>query len=82
MSFDLYLCTSVASSLGAEHLTTRMMAVKNMTEMRKTDGGLAQFEYNNPITGVYCLFDVTTKAELESEFPVVPDGLRPQMSVA
>jgi len=56
-----------------------------MVEIRNTGGVLAQFEYNNPITGVYCLFDLTTEDEIESEspiVPIVPNELRPSMSVS
>ncbi len=74
MSFDLYFCSPPAAQLDHARLHQCIGALEHVTESRSDDGSLTQFEYNNPDTGVYCLFDIMTASEAKDYEP--PELLR------
>jgi hypothetical protein len=74
MSFDLHFCGPRGAQLDVHDLRRHMNGLEYVTEARSDDGSPIQFEYGHPATGVYCLFDVSTRVELENEEALVlPD---------
>ncbi|MGO9096581.1 MAG: hypothetical protein ACLQGV_15330 [Bryobacteraceae bacterium] len=75
MSFDLYFCRQPGSEIDIAKVRRHVIGLEHTTESRSDDGRLVQFEYSNPATGVYCLFDLMTGVEMEQEEPLVlPDS--------
>ncbi len=74
MSFDLYFCGPPGTQLDFPRVKLQMGLLEHTTESRSDDGALIQFEYRNPETGVYCLFDLhMTLADEQEESLVLPD---------
>ena len=75
MSFDLYFCASRGSQTNVARVQRHMNGLDHITESQSNDGNLIQFEYSGPATEVYCLFDLSTKPDLEqAEALALPDG--------
>jgi hypothetical protein len=75
MSFDLYFCGPPGTQLDLSRVQQYMTSQEYTTESRSDDGSLIQFEYTEPETGVYCLFDVLTTAKIEQqESLALPDS--------
>src|SRR5258708_7876990 len=71
MRFDLYFCGPPGTRLDLSRVQQYMSGQEYTTESRSDDGSLIQFEYTEPETGVYCLFDILTTVEAEQEEPLV-----------
>jgi hypothetical protein len=77
MSFDLYFCEPPGAQIDNSRLHEHVKGLEHVTESRSNDGRLIQFEYSNPATGVYCLFDLHTALGNEPEEAlVIPDEYR------
>ncbi len=75
MSFDLYFCAPPGAQIDIARLRQHVKGLEHVTESRSNDGSLIQFEYSNPATGVYCLFDLPTAVDIEQEEAlVIPDA--------
>ena len=75
MSFDLYFCNRLGAQIDVGQVQRHMKRLEHMTESQSNDGSLIQFEYRDPTTDVYRLFDLSKKAPTgQEETPVLPDG--------
>jgi hypothetical protein len=74
MSFDLYFCGPPGTQLDLSRVKQKMGRQEYTTQSRSNDGRLIQFDYDNPETGVYCLFDLFTPEDEEEESLALPDS--------
>lgn len=78
MSYDIWFCRRSDQNFDRSKLRWSLAALPHTTESETDDGKLMQFQYENPETGIYCLFDFYDPASAEGiELPAdfAPVGL-------
>jgi hypothetical protein len=75
VSYDIWFCHQSNEKVDRSKLRWSLAALPNTTESESDDGKMMQFQYENPETGVYCLFDFYDPAAAEGI--ELPSGFAP-----
>lgn len=55
-------------------MLAELRALEHAAESTSDDGSLTQFDYDHPVTGVYCLFDLCAEVATGTDGLQLPDG--------